>query len=166
MHFQYFAFVLTYPTRWAWVWVNSGSWWWTGRPGVLQFMGSQRVGHDWATELNWTIIITVVFWKFLFIYFGCAACWKLSSLTRHWTCLSCFGSVNLNHQTARGAPPLLILDSIFAVDDFLPLLHVCLYWWAFPFSIFFFLVVVFFSTERSSLSICLKLVWFGGAEFS
>ena len=35
-------------------WVNSGSWWWTGRPGVLQFMGSQRVGHDWATELNWT----------------------------------------------------------------------------------------------------------------
>ena len=42
------------PTRWAWVWVNSGSWWWTGRPGVLRFMGLQRVGHDWATELNWT----------------------------------------------------------------------------------------------------------------
>ena len=41
-------------TWWAWVWVNSGSWWWTGRPGVLRFMGSQRVGHDWATELNWT----------------------------------------------------------------------------------------------------------------
>ena len=41
-------------TRWTWVWVNSGSWWWTGRPGVLRFMGSQRVGHDWATELNWT----------------------------------------------------------------------------------------------------------------
>ena len=35
------------------VWVNSGSWWWTGRPGVLRFMGSQRVGHDWVTELNW-----------------------------------------------------------------------------------------------------------------
>ena len=34
--------------------LNSGSWWWTGRPGVLWFMGSQRVGHDWATELNWT----------------------------------------------------------------------------------------------------------------
>ena len=42
------------PTRWTRVWVNSGSWWWTGRPGVLQVMGSQRVGHDWATELNWT----------------------------------------------------------------------------------------------------------------
>ena len=40
--------------RWTWVWVNSGSWWWTGRPGVLQFMGLQRVGHDWVTELNWT----------------------------------------------------------------------------------------------------------------
>ena len=44
------------PTWRTWVWVNSGSWWWTGRPGVLQFMGSQRVGHDWATELNWTVI--------------------------------------------------------------------------------------------------------------
>ena len=40
--------------RWTWVWVKSGSWWWTGRPGVLQFMGSQRAGHNWATELNWT----------------------------------------------------------------------------------------------------------------
>ena len=40
------------PTQWTWVWVNSGSWWWTGRPGVLQSMGSQRVGQDWATELN------------------------------------------------------------------------------------------------------------------
>ena len=44
------------PTRWTWVCVNSGSWWWTGRPGVLQFMGSQRVGHDWAAELNWNLV--------------------------------------------------------------------------------------------------------------
>ena len=44
----------TWLTQWTWVWVDSGSWWWTGRPGVLQFMGSQRVGHDWATELNWS----------------------------------------------------------------------------------------------------------------
>ena len=42
------------PTRWTWVWVNSGSWWWTGRPGMLWFMESQRVGHDWVTKLNWT----------------------------------------------------------------------------------------------------------------
>ena len=41
-------------TRWMWVWVNSGSWWWTGRPGVLRFMGSQRVGHDWVTDLIWS----------------------------------------------------------------------------------------------------------------
>ena len=45
------------PTRWTWVWVNSGSWWWTGRPGVLWFMGLQRVGHDWATDLNWKLSI-------------------------------------------------------------------------------------------------------------
>jgi len=48
------------PTRWTWVWVNSGSWWWTGRPGMLQFMGSQRVEHYWATELNWTELISII----------------------------------------------------------------------------------------------------------
>ena len=42
------------PIQWTWVWVNSGCWWWTGWPGVLHFMGLQRVGHDWVTELNWT----------------------------------------------------------------------------------------------------------------
>ena len=45
---------MTSLTRWTWVWVNCGSWWWTERPGVLRFMGLQRVRHDWATELNWT----------------------------------------------------------------------------------------------------------------
>ena len=45
---------MTSPTPWTWVWVNSGNLWWTGRPGVLRFMGSQRIGHDWAIELNWT----------------------------------------------------------------------------------------------------------------
>ena len=47
------------PTWWTWVWVNSGSWWCTGRPGVLQFMGFQRIGHNWVTELNWTELISV-----------------------------------------------------------------------------------------------------------
>ena len=42
-------------TQWTWVWVNSGSWWWTGRPGVLWFMRLQRVRHDWVTELNCTV---------------------------------------------------------------------------------------------------------------
>ena len=48
------------PTQWTWVWLNSRSWWWTGRPGLLQFMGSQTVGHDWVIELNWTELIS--FW--------------------------------------------------------------------------------------------------------
>ena len=52
------------PTRWTWVWVNSGSWWWTGRPGVLQFMGLQQVGHDWATELNWDLKFFLIFQTF------------------------------------------------------------------------------------------------------
>ena len=44
-------------TQWTWVWVNSGSWWWTGRPDMLLSLGSQRVRHDWVAELNWTIKI-------------------------------------------------------------------------------------------------------------
>ena len=42
------------PTQWTWVWVNSGIWWWTGRPRVLQSMGLQRVRYDWVAEMNWT----------------------------------------------------------------------------------------------------------------
>ena len=41
-------------TRWTWIWVNSRSWWWTGKPDMLQSMGSQRVRRDWVIELNWT----------------------------------------------------------------------------------------------------------------
>ena len=46
-------------TRWTWVSVNSRSWWWTGRPGVLRFMGLQRVGHNWSTDLIWSYYIYV-----------------------------------------------------------------------------------------------------------
>ena len=62
------------PTHWTWVWVNFGSWWWTGRPGMLQSMGSQRVGHDKETELNWTFLN----YSFLWIYaqeWGCKIKW-------------------------------------------------------------------------------------------
>jgi len=45
------------PAQWTWVWASSGSWWWTGKPGMLQSMGSQRVRHDWATELNWDHVL-------------------------------------------------------------------------------------------------------------
>ena len=54
-------------TRWTLVWVNSRSWWWTGRPGMLWFMGSQRVGHDWASELNWTSTLDFIFCFLVFI---------------------------------------------------------------------------------------------------
>ena len=56
-------------TRWTWVWVNSGSCWWTGRPGMLQFMGSQRIGHYWVTELNlsevWTNLKMGNSWSYI-----------------------------------------------------------------------------------------------------
>ena len=63
-------------TQWTWVWVNSGSWWWTGRPGVLRFMGSQRVGHNWATELNWRLTVWWMKWRKIGrqefkLYFNC-----------------------------------------------------------------------------------------------
>ena len=48
-------------SQWTWVWVNSESWWWTGRPGLLRFMGSQRIRRDWATEVNWRLKILQVF---------------------------------------------------------------------------------------------------------
>ena len=50
-------------TQWTWVWVSSGSWWWTGKSGVLQSMGSQRVRHDWVTELNWTLSLFGVWYS-------------------------------------------------------------------------------------------------------
>ena len=50
------------PTWWTWVWVDSRSWWWTRRPSVLRFMGSQRVGHHWAIELNWTWLLNTSSW--------------------------------------------------------------------------------------------------------
>ena len=67
------------PTQWTWVGVDSRCWWWTGRPGVLEFMGSQRVRHDWATELNWWNRMLNIFymltcylhnfsWSYLFIF--------------------------------------------------------------------------------------------------
>ena len=58
------------PTQCTWVWVNSGSWWWTGRPGVLRFMGSQGVGHDWATELNWLGLLRKSVWISLHMNLG------------------------------------------------------------------------------------------------
>ena len=61
------------PTQWTWVWVDSGSWWWTGRPGMLQFIGSQRVGHNWETELtdwqSYFILFPLLLFCFKFHWF-------------------------------------------------------------------------------------------------
>ena len=60
--------ILASPTQRTWVWAGSRSWWWTGKPGVLQSMGSQRVRHDWATELNWIF-------EYKALYKRCRAAW-------------------------------------------------------------------------------------------
>ena len=49
---------MTSPTQWTWAWASSGRWWCTGKPGMLQSMGAQRVRHDWATEMNWSEVNT------------------------------------------------------------------------------------------------------------
>ena len=72
------------PTGWTWVWASSGSWWWTGKPGVLQSMGSQRVGHDWATELIPIYIPITCVWGFPFLYILTNTCYLLSFYNRHF----------------------------------------------------------------------------------
>ena len=70
------------PTQWTWDWVNSGSWWWTGKPGMLQSMGLQRVGNNWMTELNWTELeILITFWYINRINTGNLKGWKI--LVKH-----------------------------------------------------------------------------------
>ena len=86
-------------TQWTWVWVNSGSWWRTGRPGVLKSIGSQRVRHDWATKLNWTEPINVSLTEFFAVRHQVpelrflAIQGTLKSLLRH----SAFFIVQLSH---------------------------------------------------------------------
>ena len=62
-------------TQWTWVWVDSRSWWCTGRPGVLQFMRFQRVGDDWVTELKWTDVEKIIIGKVLMEYRICNRSW-------------------------------------------------------------------------------------------
>ena len=69
-------------TQWTWVWVDSGSWWWTGRPGVLRFMGWQRVRHDWAIELNWNEWSCQIDWLIDFSVKSSFIAW--GTLAPHW----------------------------------------------------------------------------------
>ena len=77
-------------------WVSSGSWWWTGRPGMLQSMGSQRVGHNWATELNWRIWVLFLWW------------WFYNFLqTETFLCLNLPNKGPLQANSKDGSPPVL-----------------------------------------------------------
>ena len=116
------------PTRWTWVWVNSGSWWWTGRPGVLRFVGSERVGHDWATELNWIIIShqlvyfsSVEFLGFYCVYllFACLFCFcflhfiSLQNTTTIFTSLKIYQALFFKRQPS---PTSLVKRFLLAIN--------------------------------------------------
>ena len=60
------------PTQWTWVWANSRSWWWTGRPGMLQSMGSQRVRHDWTTEETISLGIFTLKYQIIYSQYQCS----------------------------------------------------------------------------------------------
>ena len=75
-------------TGWTWVWASSGSWWWSGRPGVLQSVGLQRVGHDWGTELSWMRTVPD----------PCPDCWYWREAT---------AELFLNHPQLPGSKPVL-----------------------------------------------------------
>ena len=72
------------PTRRTWVWASSGSWWWTGKPGMLQSMGSWRVGPDWATELNWVITVPTGFWSIWAAGLRVAGRGDMREIAGHW----------------------------------------------------------------------------------
>ena len=90
------------PTQWTWVWVNSGSWWWTGRPCVLQFRGLQRVGHDWVTELNWTDACVCVY---IYIYISSASqIWKTHYATIPYRSKGIVYVMHLSHKLPHSNP--------------------------------------------------------------
>ena len=106
---QRMRWLVTSLTRWTWISVNSWSWWWTGRPGMLRFMGSQRVGHDWETELNWKIVCEYdvfffIFMAFIFIMIKKSAMMLLESIK--WDEI-------LKHMTVPGSMFHSSVDSCF-----------------------------------------------------
>ena len=81
------------PTRWTEVWVNSGSWWWTEKADMLRFTGSQRIRHDWTTELNWTIALQAPlsmgfprqeYWSYHFLFQGIFPTQGSNPSLLHW----------------------------------------------------------------------------------
>ena len=90
-------------TRWTWVWVSCGSWWWTRKPGVLQSMGSQRVGHDWAIELNWTLLT-----RQRICSCGCLSI-TVSTRASHWQ-PSCRCLLSLGFENSKTSATIILLS--------------------------------------------------------
>ena len=98
------------PPHWTWIWASSGSWWWTGKPGVLQSMGSQRDGHDWVTELRFSNCGTrapdhlgsVGVARRLICSMACES---LSSSARDQICIPYISRQIFNQSTTREVPP-------------------------------------------------------------
>ena len=77
-------------TRWTRVWASSRNWWWTGKPGMLQSMGLQRVGHDWATEWNWAEFWHQIIWlETILLLLKALRCWA----NHFYPLSSCFSSL-------------------------------------------------------------------------
>ena len=122
------------PILWTWVWVNSRCWWWKGRPGVLRFMGLQRVGHDWATELNWTdraspflaaknrinLISVLTIWWCPCVE-SSLVCWKtMFTITTAFSCKTLLLAFALLHSVFQGQIGLLLqvfLDFLLLVSS-------------------------------------------------
>ena len=106
--------------KWTWVWVDSGNWWWTGRPGVLWFMGSQRVRHDWATKEQNIIVVQLLSHVQLFATPWTAAHQAFLSFTTSWSLLKLRSTESVmpsNHLVV--CRPLLLPPSIFpSIRDF------------------------------------------------
>ena len=130
---------MTSLTWWTWVWVNSGSWWWTGKPGVLWFMGSQRVRHDWGTDLIWSDVkivcaceIICLSWVQLF-----ASLWTIAhqaplsnifSRQEYWSALGCPHSGDL----PTSVPPGKLAFKIVDLGKYLSVSYLIIvnnYWW-------------------------------------